>query len=173
VPVPKRKPRPPAETVTQATPEPPAFPRKPAEETQTTGISEAAETTVAEISPASPAATNGEQGLSRRTQIARSGGGHVSELGDYLATVRSWLHDHKRYPRRARLRMLQGDATIGFVLDRSGRVVSYTLQKSSGHDMLDREVLAMIRRASPMPPIPPSLARNQMDFSVPVRFDMR
>ena len=69
--------------------------------------------------------------------------------------------------------MLEGDAMIGFVLDHSGRVVSYKLQKSPGHDMLDREVLVMIQRASPMTPIPPGLARNQMDFSVPVRFDMR
>lgn len=121
----------------------------------------------------SSAATSGDRGVSRQTQIARNGGGEVRAHGEYFAIVRNWLHDHKRYPRRARIRMIRGEATVGFVLDRSGRVVSYELRKSTGHDILDREVLAMIRRASPMPPFPPGLRREKINFNVPVNFDMR
>lgn len=119
------------------------------------------------------AAISGDQGVSRQTQIARSGGGEISAHGDYIAAVRKWLQEQKRYPRRARVRMIRGEAMLSFMLDRSGRVVSYELRKSTGHDVLDREVLAMIRRASPMPPFPPGLRREKMDFNVPVNFDMR
>lgn len=121
----------------------------------------------------SSASTSGDQGVSRQTQIARSGGGDVKAYGNYFAVVRDWLHDHKRYPRRARVRMITGEALVGFLLDPSGRVVSYELRKSTGHDVLDREVLAMIRRASPMPPFPPGLRREKMNFNVPVNFGMR
>lgn len=118
------------------------------------------------------AATNGNNGLSHQTQTAKSSGGKRSEHGAYLVAVRNWLHQHKRYPRRARLRMMRGEAVIGFVLNRSGRVVSYELRRSTGHDILDREVLAMVRRASPMPSFPPDLTRERMGFSLPVKFDI-
>lgn len=127
-------------------------------------------TSEADIFPS--VATNGNNGISHQTQIAKSSGGKKSKHGAYLAAVRNWLHEHKRYPRRARLRMMRGEAVIGFVLDRSGRVVSYELRRSTGHGILDREVLAMVRRASPMPSFPPNLTRERMNFSLPVLFDI-
>lgn len=116
---------------------------------------------------------SGERGEAKQSQVATTGGGRVSAYGDYLSVVRSWLQEHKRYPRPARLRMMRGEASVGFVLDRSGRVVSYALEKSSGHKILDREVMAMVHRASPMPPFPPDLPRNRMRFIVPVNFNLR
>lgn len=179
VPQPKRKPDPPRKTAQKPLPATQAkvkvksnVPAQPRIQTEAETTPQALSTRP-ESDSTSSAAIDGDQGNSRRTQVAASGGGEISAHGDYLAAVRNWLHEHKRYPRRARLRMLQGDATIGFVLDRAGRVVSYKLQKSSGHEVLDNEVLAMICRASPMPPFPPGLTREKMNFSVPVRFDMR
>ena len=116
---------------------------------------------------------SGDGGADRQTQLASSGGADTNEYGDYLAALRSWLQSYKRYPRRARLGMLKGEARISFVLDRSGRVVSYELSTSTGHDALDREVLAMIQRAAPMPAFPPNLNEDTMRFSLPVRFELR
>ena len=115
----------------------------------------------------------GDAGQARQTQVARTGGGVSRYHGEYFVVVRAWLQEHKRYPRRARLRMMQGEALIDFVIDRSGRVVSYELQKSTGYDVLDREVVAMIRRASPMPAFPPDLAGNKIRLSIPVNYGMR
>jgi protein TonB len=40
-------------------------------------------------------------------------------------------------------------------MDRSGKVLSYARARSAGFDMLDEEVLAMIRRAQPLPALSP------------------
>lgn len=164
VPVPRRKPAVPQTVVHN---HPPATSQRALQHAKPTGGA------VQKTATDSPAAKSGDGGHARQTQIAKSGGGEISIHGDYLAVVRDWLHEHKRYPRRARLRMLQGKAIIGFVIDRSGNVVSYELRDSTGHDVLDREVIAMIRRASPMPPFPQGIAKKQMRFNVPVSFDMR
>lgn len=165
VPIPKRKPVPEKQVTGKQTTKTPTPPKQVRAQTAPAPLT-------SETYPASTASTNGNNGMARQTQNARSGGGRPNEHGAYFAAVRNWLHAHKRYPRRARLRMMRGEAVIGFVLDRSGRVVSYELRRSTGHGVLDREVLAMIRRASPMPSFPPDMNKERMDFSVPVRFDI-
>jgi protein TonB len=38
---------------------------------------------------------------------------------------------------------------------------------------LDQAALAMVQRASPFPPFPPGFARARLDFTAPIRFDLR
>ncbi|WP_454634250.1 energy transducer TonB family protein [Bradyrhizobium cenepequi] len=42
--------------------------------------------------------------------------------------------------------------------------------RSTGYSELDEEVLAMIERASPLPPAPPELHEQVVQLAVPVRF---
>jgi protein TonB len=49
-------------------------------------------------------------------------------------------------------------------------VLTYYLVRSSGCQELDEEVLAMIERASPLPPAPPELDERVVHLVVPVRF---
>lgn len=96
------------------------------------------------------------------------------------AAPRSWhsaimahIHRHKRYPAAARQRGEEGTARVQFVIDRSGRVLSYRLLGSAGSPLLDQEAQATIQRASPFPPIPDSVAGNRMPITVPLRFNLR
>jgi protein TonB len=96
------------------------------------------------------------------------------------AAIASWrdlvmarLQSAKRYPGGAEARRAQGTATLSFSVDRSGRVISSAIAKSSGHADLDREVLAMIRRAEPLPPFPAAMPQSVVQLSVPVRFALR
>jgi protein TonB len=61
---------------------------------------------------------------------------------------------------------------VRFSLSASGAVISSSLARSSGAGVLGRAALAMVRRASPFPPIPPALGRSRMDFAAPIRFDL-
>ena len=91
------------------------------------------------------------------------------------AAIASWerllvtqLERHKRYPPQARGKV--GEARLAFSIDRSGRVVESRIVHSSGSDALDREALALLRRAAPLPPPPAGLPDDRLSFVVPIRY---
>jgi protein TonB len=84
----------------------------------------------------------------------------------------SHLDRYKRYPEAARARRVEGTALLSFGMDRDGRVLGYYIVRSSGCPELDDEVLAMIERASPLPPAPPEVRQQIVQLVVPVRFRM-
>lgn len=83
------------------------------------------------------------------------------------------LERHKRYPSSAQRRRQQGVAQVRFVIDRNGTVLSYRLERSSGHAALDEESTDLLRRASPLPAPPPEIASDHMELVVPVEFTLR
>ena len=80
------------------------------------------------------------------------------------------LERRKRYPRSARRARQEGVAQVRFTIDGSGNVQSVALARSSGVAELDAEVVAMVRRASPVPAPPPGVGRT---IVVPVQFNLR
>lgn len=94
-------------------------------------------------------------------------------MADYQFLLQAWLEKHKKYPRRAEQRHWQGTVMLHFVIDRAGNVLSYHIQESSGHAVLDEEVEAMIRRATPLPPVPEEMQSARLDFVVPVQFFLK
>lgn len=104
---------------------------------------------------------------------ADSGEAGADDTAAYIARIRSWLARNKNYPPRARRLEMEGVARVHIVVDRDGRVLEYRLLESSGHELLDREVAAMIERAQPLPRMPTRLNRNRMELIVPIRFTLR
>ena len=102
-----------------------------------------------------------------------AGGGTPGSVVDYYALLQAWLEQHRRYPQRARERKQEGVAYVFFVLDPQGHVLERRLERSSGFPLLDEEVLAMVARADPMPPIPRDMGRNSLAIVVPVAFTLR
>ena len=90
----------------------------------------------------------------------------------YAGRVASHLQRHKRYPADTQ-RGQTGTATITFTIGSDGRVRGSRLSRSSGVNTFDREVLAMLGRAAPFPPIPPAIGKSSMTFTVPIRFRPR
>jgi protein TonB len=83
------------------------------------------------------------------------------------------LNQFKRYPREAQARRQQGVPYIRFVMDREGRVLSSTLERSSGYATLDRDAVALPRRAQPLPKPPPEVTGATVELVVPVEFFLR
>jgi protein TonB len=94
-------------------------------------------------------------------------------VADFQQAMLLHLERAKRYPREAQLRREQGTVYLRFRMDRSGRVLSAMIDRSSGYPDLDAEVLDMINRAQPLPPIPPEIAQSQLELVAPVRFSLR
>jgi len=83
------------------------------------------------------------------------------------------LHKERRYPRLAMTRRQQGVPYIRFVMDREGKVLSSRLERSSGFPELDREAVALARRASPLPKPPDDKPGDTVEVVVPVQFFLR
>jgi len=79
----------------------------------------------------------------------------------------------KRYPPAAQARGEQGIVLLSFSLDRNGHLLAYRITRSSGHADLDEEVMAMIVRAEPLPPFPPSMSQSRLDLTLPIRFSLQ
>jgi protein TonB len=86
---------------------------------------------------------------------------------NYRGLVAAHLQRYKQFPPDARRLGNQGSAMVSFRLDGSGRVVSVKLVRAIGVESLDREVVAMVHRASPFPAPPDG---RPAGFSVPLDF---
>jgi len=83
------------------------------------------------------------------------------------------LERYKRYPADAQSRGEHGVAQLAFSVDRSGGVHRPHILRGSGSSLLDRETLALVERAAPMPPPPPEITGSQIPIVVPIRYNAR
>jgi protein TonB len=88
----------------------------------------------------------------------------------YEQAILALLERNKRYPARALRRALEGEVRLFLEIDRNGRVLSSSITKSSGSALLDEEVHAMVKRASPFPQMPSHYSKPSAQFSIPVEF---
>ena len=124
---------------------------------------------------------SGERGTAASGKGSRTGSGKGSKKGKgsaksksrYYSKLARWLARYKRYPTAAKRKGQTGTVRVTFTIDRNGRVLSKRIVGSSGHRALDKEVEAMLRRASPMPGIPKELGRSKLMVTLPVVFNLR
>lgn len=87
----------------------------------------------------------------------------------YRAALGAWLERHKRYPESARDRGEEGQAVLRFRVDRSGRLLSFAITRSTGYADLDAAIGQMMQGAA-LPPFPADMSASDVDVSVTVRF---
>ena len=102
-----------------------------------------------------------------------TGGSDPGAKRDFMARIAALLQRQRRYPRRARSRRQEGVGELLFVMAADGRVVQAELAGSSGHRLLDQEILAMLERAKPLPPFPSEIGVARLTLRVPVAFQLR
>ena len=102
-----------------------------------------------------------------------SGKGNPDAEQAYLAHIIKKLDRHKKYPSAARNRRLDGVVTVSFSVNRQGQVSGSRLVKSSGHAPLDQEAMALLKRATPFPPMPDAIQRPQLLLNIPIQFSLR
>lgn len=86
------------------------------------------------------------------------------------ARVLAALERRKRYPSAAQSAGQEDVVYVRITLDRNGRVLGAQIRKSRGFAMLDGEVNALVRRASPLPKPPQEVTGDQISLLVPVEF---
>lgn len=90
----------------------------------------------------------------------------------WQSLLQAHLDRRKRYPRQARMRQQQGVPWVSFIMNREGKVLSVSLARSSGVDSLDKETLALVHRAEPLPTPPAEVQGDKLTLTVPVEFFM-
>jgi protein TonB len=96
-----------------------------------------------------------------------------SSVVRWQSLLAAHIEHFKRYPIEARSRGDQGTARVAFTIDHEGRLLSSRIVQSSGSATLDKETLAMLARAQPMPRPPDQVSDAELTFVVPVRFNIR
>ncbi len=84
----------------------------------------------------------------------------------------AWLQSHKTYPDEARERGEQGSALVRFTVDRSGRVLEFTLVRGTGSVSLDAAVSRMLTGAQ-LPAFPPAMTQDRATITVQVRYALQ
>jgi len=80
------------------------------------------------------------------------------------------LERHKRYPREARRKKQEAIVYVRITINRDGTLVDYRLTQPSAHKSLNQETLNLIARAQPLPPPPPKIGGDTLEFVVPIEF---
>ena len=91
---------------------------------------------------------------------------------DYLKRLRRWIKRHMEYPADSKKRKEEGEVVVAFVIARDGTILSKEIRASSGHPGLDQAVLAMLDRASPVPPLPAEFPGEQARVQLPFQFEL-
>jgi periplasmic protein TonB len=92
----------------------------------------------------------------------------VAGSNAYDALIFGHLQRFKRYPLAAHGG--SGTVMVQFELNRAGEVISSKVTKSSGNQILDREALEILHRASPFPAFPAAKPGTEDSFIAPVNF---
>ena len=92
---------------------------------------------------------------------------------NWRSAVVAQIERHRHYPQEALARGEHGVAQVAFSVDRRGGLHDARIVRSSGSALLDRDALAWLRRAQPLPPPPPEIRGARVPVTVPLRYDIR
>jgi len=90
----------------------------------------------------------------------------------WLTAVSGWLTARKIYPEQARQRGDEGNVSIRFTVDRSGRVVEALVVASSGSALLDEAALRLSRNAV-LPAFPVEMTQARITITTTIRYSLR
>jgi periplasmic protein TonB len=90
----------------------------------------------------------------------------------WVAAVSAWLAAHRTYPELARERGDEGNVSVRFTVDRSGRVMEAAIVGSSGSALLDEAALEMLRHAA-FAAFPADMTQAQVTITTSLRYSLR
>jgi protein TonB len=90
----------------------------------------------------------------------------------WTEAVSGWLSSRSTYPEQARRRSEEGNVSVQFTVNRSGRVVEAAIVAPSGSALLDEAALNLVRQAV-LPAFPVSMPRERVTLTKTFRYSLR
>jgi TonB family protein len=131
-------------------------------------MTKASEESAAQEATAAPSIQNVQEAAKSTTLDQGTGQSRQRARVTWQKELLAHLDKFKRYP--SERSHTSAEIVITMSLDRMGRVLSANIAKGSGDEAFDHAAIAMVERASPVPPPPPLIADEGLDFSLPVIF---
>ncbi|ALR20909.1 hypothetical protein ATN00_11980 [Sphingobium baderi] len=134
--------------------------------------------------PLAPAGTGNEEPMPRAAgpdsnavQASAAAQGDAQDLADlpnadvvaYRRRLEAHLARYRIYPARAQDAGREGVVMLHFVMSKDGRVIQAWVSESSGESDIDREAVAAVMRAQPLPAFPQGWP-GQLSVILPVTF---
>ncbi len=92
---------------------------------------------------------------------------------DYQKAVKEKIAKCRKYPYWARKQGFEGKVHLKFTILSTGAVKDIKIVKSSGFNVLDKEAISTIKRASPFPPIPSELKTSSLSMELSIVFKLQ
>lgn len=165
-PVEKPEPVPQKTTPVEATKAAPPEPAVAAPATAAPGAQSAAPGP-ARSSPAGPPGAAAVESAARSGSEADNGTLAQYRLALIVATRR-----YKRYPAIALEKGWQGKVEVRMLIGANGMLAATSVRTSSGHEILDKQAMDMLRKGKTTVPIPASLRGREFTIDVPVIFNL-
>lgn len=98
-----------------------------------------------------------------------------SLLGEqlYYSHLASYTQTFARYPRRAQENNQQGSLLLRVKIDRNGKVLEKEIVEKTDFEILNKEALRSVDRASPYPPIPVDVKGADFTFTFRLTFNLK
>ncbi|MGE5626379.1 MAG: energy transducer TonB [Bacillota bacterium] len=90
---------------------------------------------------------------------------------DYQEIAEGILEANKRYPREALIQGIEGEVELQYVVNNQGTVLGYTIVSSSHQQVLDDEVIRLIRSVR-FPPFPAGDTDLRKTLDVTIEFSL-
>ncbi len=95
------------------------------------------------------------------------------DLRGYGRRITAAVRRHLRYPQVAERLGLEGKTRVKISLNLQGQLLgSPTVYRSSGHPILDREALRIVRVAAPFAPLPSGMTRPSISIVITIKFTL-
>ncbi|MFF5864403.1 TonB family protein [Pseudomonas sp. NPDC012596] len=117
--------------------------------------------------PSQPAAVREQAAAPVNNAVSQ---GASSDWQNWESQALAQLEAQKRYPPAAINRGQEDVIYVRLSIRRDGEIVDYKIVRSRGITLLDNAVNVMVRRASPLPPLPDTIKSDPYTVTVPVNF---
>jgi len=91
----------------------------------------------------------------------------------YQDRVKQRIEQCKKYPRWAKRQGFEGIVHLSFTILANGEAKNIRVVQPSQFDILNREAIATVNRASPFLPIPEDFNRSYVEMEVAIVFKLR
>lgn len=126
-----------------------------------------------QAAPAAPAISGSAASAARSDAQAAAPTADAASVERYRLDLIGMARRYKRYPRVALDNNWEGRVVVRMVVGANGMIASIQVSASSGHDVLDKQALDMIRKAKPLVPIPAAMRGREFAVEIPVRYDLK
>lgn len=97
----------------------------------------------------------------------------LAEVSDWQKSIVIRIAKAKTYPKHARSKGIEGEVRVAFEIDRYGKIISRTIDTSSGYPVLDEAALKVLDEIGKMPTPPGYLDGESFAMVIPFNFRIK